>query len=632
VYTFLVRATDSSNPANFGARQFTLRVTASTITLSATTAAAEHTVTATVTNGPGNVLDWVGLYPTGVPSAPENRLAWQYLNGLLTPPSSGVSGALLTFVLPTAGTYEVRFFSNNSLTVLATSGAITVAAPSITLNTASAAVGQTVSATVTNGPGNVSDWVGLYPAGAPSAPENRLAWQYLNGLLTAPATGVSDATLTFTLPSTGTYEVRFFRKNSLTVLATSAAITVGAPSIALNATTAAAGHSVTATVANGPGNVLDWVGLYPTGVPSSPENRLAWQYLNGLQTAPTSGVSGAILTFVLPTAGAYEVRFFSNNSLTVLATSGTVVVAAPSIALNVTTAAVGHSVTATVANGPGNVLDWVGLYTAGAPSSPENRLAWKYLNGLLTAPTTGLSGATLTFVLPTAGIYEVRLFRNNSLTILATSGSVTVAAPSIALNAATAAVGHSVTATVANGPGNVLDWVGLYPTGAPSAPENRLAWKYLNGLLTAPTTGLSSATLTFALPSAGNYEVRFFRNNSLTLLATSGIVNVSAPSIALSRTTAAVGESVTAAVANGPGNALDWVGLYPVGAPSAPENRLAWQYLNGLFTAPSSGVSDATLTFALPNAGNYELRFFRNNSLTVLARSAAILVTGPTIP
>ena len=132
-YTFLVKSADSTNAANFGARQFTLTVTAATITLSAATAVAGQSVTATVANGPANAWDWVGLYPTGATSATVNRLSYQYLNGLQTAPSSGVSGATLSFALPSAGTYEARFFRNNSLTVLATSGSITVAGPSIAL-------------------------------------------------------------------------------------------------------------------------------------------------------------------------------------------------------------------------------------------------------------------------------------------------------------------------------------------------------------------------------------------------------------------------------------------------------------------------------------------------------------------
>jgi hypothetical protein len=84
-------------------------------------------VTATVTNGPGNAWDWVGLYPAGATSAPANRVAYQFLNGLTTAPAGGVSGATLSFGLPsTPGSYDVRLFLNGLFTVLATSGAITI--------------------------------------------------------------------------------------------------------------------------------------------------------------------------------------------------------------------------------------------------------------------------------------------------------------------------------------------------------------------------------------------------------------------------------------------------------------------------------------------------------------------------
>ena len=85
-------------------------------------------------------------------------------------------------------------------------------------------------------------------------------------------------------------------------------------------------------------------------------------------------------------------------------------------------------------------------------------------------------------------------------------------------------------ATVANGPGNARDWVGLYPAGATSALVNRVAYRYLNGLTTVPASGVSDATITFVLPAApGSYNVRFFLNNTLTVLATSGSIDVVAP-------------------------------------------------------------------------------------------------------
>ena len=125
----------------------------------------------------------------------------------------------------TPGTYQVRFFLNDSFTVLATSASITVAAPTVTLSATTVAPGGTVSATIANGPGHSLDWVGLFAAGAPSASYLRAA--YLTGTLTPPVPGLTGGTLPFTLPLTpGTYEVRFFLNDSFTLLATSLTITV----------------------------------------------------------------------------------------------------------------------------------------------------------------------------------------------------------------------------------------------------------------------------------------------------------------------------------------------------------------------------------------------------------------------
>src|SRR4029077_12363670 len=93
-----------------------------------------------------------------------------------------------------------------------------------------------------------------------------LQWQFLDGTQTRPTVGRTGATLTFTMPLTpGVYELRFFLANTYTVLATSVAITVVAPTITLSATTVAPGATVTATIASGPGTAGDWVALYATG-------------------------------------------------------------------------------------------------------------------------------------------------------------------------------------------------------------------------------------------------------------------------------------------------------------------------------------------------------------------------------
>jgi hypothetical protein len=76
-----------------------------------------------------------------------------------------------------------------------------------------------------------------------------------------------------------------------------------------------------------------------------------------------------------------------------------------------------------VSNGPGNPSDWVALAESSAPDALY--ATWQYLNGLATPPVQGLTGATLTFVMPPSpGTYELRLFANNGFSRLATSTSI----------------------------------------------------------------------------------------------------------------------------------------------------------------------------------------------------------------
>ena len=121
-----------------------------------------------------------------------------------------------------------------------------------------------------------------------------------------------------------------------------------------------------------------------------------------------------------------------------------------------------------------------------------------------------------------------------------------------------------------------------------------------------------------------------FTVTALTLTLTA-LAAQSSPSITV--TPAAIGpdETVTVTIANGPGNPTDWVALYPAGAPNPA--YLDWKYLNGSRTAPSSGVTGAALTFALPTTpGAYDLRFYANNDFILLGSATATVVADDTTP
>jgi glucose/arabinose dehydrogenase len=103
------------------------------------------------------------------------------------------------------------------------SGTLTVNAGSTPVTVAA---GSTVTVGLQNGPGNATDWVGLFVTGAADT-DHKGRWLYLNGTKTPPPTGLTSGTLRFTLPSTpGTYEFRFFKNNGFELLATSPLATV----------------------------------------------------------------------------------------------------------------------------------------------------------------------------------------------------------------------------------------------------------------------------------------------------------------------------------------------------------------------------------------------------------------------
>ena len=244
-----------TDAANYTTATKTVSVTVrgdARVTVDKTSVGSAAIVTAFVADGPGNVGDWVALYATGA----STYLQWKYLNASQVAPAAGLVDAVVPFTMPMApGTYLVRFYTGSTL--LSTSAPITVAGTTITVSTTSVTAGNAVTATVGNGPGNATDWIGLYAAGGGAL----LNWKYLNGAQTAPAAGMTGATVAFTMPMTpGSYKLRF--STGTISLVTSPTITVGGVTFTVSATTAAPLDIVTVTIANGPGHVGDWVGLY----------------------------------------------------------------------------------------------------------------------------------------------------------------------------------------------------------------------------------------------------------------------------------------------------------------------------------------------------------------------------------
>jgi hypothetical protein len=613
------------------------------------------TVNVTGTNRPG---DWVGLFAVG--AGVGQQLDWRYLNGSQTRPATAVSNATISFPVPAPGAYEFRLFTNDTWVLVATSATLTSTAPAtpaaqITVNgsapptAVSAGAGSMLTTNVAmSGSTYAGDWVGLFPVGGTLG--QYIEWKYLNGTQTRPATGTSNATLGFTMPGPGNYELRLFSNDSGTLVATSSTLTstqsatlavngVNAPATA----TVAAGATFTVAVSGGTApSPTDWVALYPVG--GTAGQWIQWKYMNGTQSAPGAGIGNATLSFTMPSGGGpYQVRLYSNNTVTLLATSANITLGqSAAVSVNGVTpptpvvAAGGAVLTAGVSiQGPTFSGDWVGLFPVGG--STGQWIDWKYMNGMRTQPGASTTAATLTFAMPTVpGNYELRVYSNNTGTLLGTSTTLTPSqTAALTVNGTTAGSITTPTASALSinvsisGPTYAGDFAALYAVGA--ANSQFLEWKYMNGTTTRPASGTANASLTFTTPlAAGSYEIRLFSNDTFALIATAPTVHASriqVNGIAPPSSTSAAANSVLTVQVDNPGAVFagDWVSLHAVGA--GVGQYIAWQYMNGTTTMPGSGMSSATLSFAAPAAaGTYELRLYRNNTGTLIGIGPRVIV------
>ena len=115
------------------------------------------------------------------------------------------------------GAVRVPLFPNDTYTRLATTPAVTVLSPALTVSATTAPPGGQVTMTLTNGPGGAQDWLALARVGAPAS--SYLQWVYVG-------TGVTTRTWTVAMPTTGQNEFRLFLNNGFTLAGTSPPVTV----------------------------------------------------------------------------------------------------------------------------------------------------------------------------------------------------------------------------------------------------------------------------------------------------------------------------------------------------------------------------------------------------------------------
>ncbi len=236
-------------------------------------------------------LDWVGIYNEGETPDPNNggvaSITWFYINGTQDNSNTTViSNGTLTFTndLPD-GNYIVHLLCCDGYTVMA-SNSFTVEgggpAPSELYQDNFPFVGGTVTFNYAEGPGNSTDWIGIYKKGESPDPNNggvaSIMFQYTTG---------TEGELTFDLNvpeiPAGEYDAHFFCCDAYDILASTSfrVYEPTQPGISPGSLLME-DIPITFDFSGGTGFLSDWVGIYPAGeVPDGDPASISFLYVPG---------------------------------------------------------------------------------------------------------------------------------------------------------------------------------------------------------------------------------------------------------------------------------------------------------------------------------------------------------------
>ena len=378
-------------------------------------------------------------------------------------------------------------------------GTLTLPQPSLAVSATSVPPGAALTATLTNPPGNASDWLGLALVGSP-------ATSYVQYVYVTSLPGTTSKTWSLTMPTTlGQYEVRLYPNNGYLVAATSPAVTV------------ANIHPTPAISSLSPASIAAGSAAFPLTVTGT-----------GFVPGATATVGGQPRTLTFASATQLTLALLATD----VATQGTVPIqvtnpaacvgglcASNSVPLAITAPPPAPTLTSIV---PTTVASGGAPFTLTATGTNFAANSVVQLNGS-PRPTSFVTPTQLTATILASDIASAGA---PALTVFTpapgggTSGAQTlsVTGPALAVSATSVPPGASLTATLTNSPGGSSDWLALATVGAPNT--SYLQYVYVG-------TGVTDRTWTVTMPNTGgSYEFRLFLNNGYTRAATSPAVAV----------------------------------------------------------------------------------------------------------
>lgn len=286
-----------------------------------------------------------------------------------------------------------------------------VSGPSLAMDSSEYNLGSPMIATYANGPGNNTDWIGIYHLGNTPGTIASTAWQYCNG---------SSGTMNFSgnaLTQSDMYYAAFFELDGYSEIASRDTFYYGKiPVITSDTNAYAIGSTIPLYIGNAPA-VADSVEVIKVGHTHGIQPSAYWGAIN--QTSDTIQLNG------IP-EGYYVSRYYFKGEFLVgepffFSVGDTIT----SLWIDQPVYDLGQEIVATWTDAPGIVKDWLGIYNEGDEPNSDPLLSYAYFGGVASGTKTLTDS-----LLPTAaGDYFIVMFTNDSYTEVSNRVHFTVVNP-----------------------------------------------------------------------------------------------------------------------------------------------------------------------------------------------------------
>lgn len=289
--------------------------------------------------------------------------------------------------------------------------------PSIAMDADEYSLGSPMVATYLNGPGNPTDWIGIYNLGdIPGTTGPSSTWQYCTG---------SNGTLNFgssALTQSDVYFAGYFELDAYGEIAPRDTFYYGAiPVIDSDTSAYPIGQDIELLVTGGP-LVADSVEVLKVG------------YTHGVQPSAFWGAVNAVQdTFILAglPEGYYSAKYYFKGNHVIgepyyFSVGDTIT----SLWIDQPVYQLGEDIIATWTDAPGIVKDWLGIYESGDDPNVDPLVLYAYFDGV----AHGTKTLTDTLVPATVGDYFIVIFTNDSYTEVSNREYFSVVDPSSEIN------------------------------------------------------------------------------------------------------------------------------------------------------------------------------------------------------